>query len=182
MKTQAALSAVGKDQPGIVAALAKMFFDLGCNLEESSMTRLKGDFAVLLLISLPDNLSLESLKTSMAALAKQWELAFTLRELPVGGDGSRVEPNAQNHTLVVYGIDHPGIVYKVTQAAADLKVNITDLRTRVTEGKSGAIYSLIMELEIPGGNTADSFREKLEILKKDLKVEVTLTPVEAEEL
>ena len=32
MKKRIALSAIGKDQPGIVAALSKVYYDHGCNM------------------------------------------------------------------------------------------------------------------------------------------------------
>ena len=45
------MSAIGKDRPGIVADLAELIFEHGCNLEDSSMTILGGEFAVLLLFT-----------------------------------------------------------------------------------------------------------------------------------
>ena len=81
MKKLIALSAIGKDQPGIVAALTWVLFERGCNLEDSSMTRLRGDFAVLLLISMPENMTLEGLKVALESAASSKGLTFTLREL-----------------------------------------------------------------------------------------------------
>lgn len=181
MKRQVALSAVGRDQPGIVAALSKVFYENQCNLEDSSMTRLEGDFAILLLISLPEKKTAEELRKSVEPVAKKWELTFSMRELTP----EEMEAEASGslpYTLVVYGVDHPGIVYRIAQAAADEKINITDLRTHVTSGPQSPLYSLVMEVEVPGALTAESFRKKLEALKKELKVEISLKPMEADEL
>ena len=181
MKRQIALSAVGKDQPGIVAALSKVFYENQCNLEDSSMTRLESDFAILLLISLPEGKTPEDLKKAVGPVAQKCGLTFSMREL------SKEEmafgaSSALPYTLVVYGVDHPGIVYRIAQTAADEKVNITDLRTHVTSGTQGPLYSLVMEVEIPDAAVAEAFGKKLEVLKKELKVEITLKPVEADEL
>ena len=181
MKRQIALSAVGRDQPGIVAALSQVFFENRCNLEDSSMTRLKGDFAVLLLVSLPGDLTPEDLRKAVEPVAQKWELVFSMRELSPG-EMEAEAPGTLPYTLVVYGVDHPGIVYRIAQAAADDKINITDLRTRVTAGPQAPLYSLVMELEVPGARVAGAFGEKLEALKKELKVEVSFKAVEAEEL
>lgn len=181
MKTLAALSAVGKDQPGIVAALAKILFEKGCNLEDSSMTRLKGDFAVLLLISLPPGLGLEGLQKELQTVAGRWGLTFSIRSLSPE-EASSAGPASLPHTLVVYGVDHPGIVYRVAQEAADLKINITDLRTHVTQGPQAPLYSLVVEIEIPGTAALQAFQKRLERLRGELKVEITLNPVEADEL
>jgi glycine cleavage system transcriptional repressor len=181
MKKLVALSAIGSDRPGIVAALAKTFFETGCNLENSSMTRLKGDFAVLLLVSLPEKLTVTALSTALKTLADQQGLTLSIRELAERESFDHTEP-ALPHTLVVYGVDHPGIVYRVAQALVDRSINITDLRTHVTQAQGTPLYSLIMEVEIPTEEGVQVLRRDLEKLGKELKVEVTLTPVEADEL
>ena len=182
MKKQIALSAIGLDRPGIVAALSKVLYEKGCNLEESSMTLLKGDFAILLLITLPDKLGVAELQKALEEVSQKQNLALIIRELtPETAPFTESAVNVP-HTLVLYGVDHPGILYRVAKTAADLKVNITDLRTHVTEGSKGPLYSLIMEVDIPGKKTIDLFQSKLEGLKKDLEVEITLKPVEADEL
>jgi len=182
MKKLVALSAIGKDRPGIVAALSKVFFETGCNLEDSSMTRLRGDFAILLLVQLSEASGLVSLKKSLEAAAKEWGLTISIRELSVEEEGQKSGTAALPFTLVVYGLDHPGIVFRVAQAAADEGINIIDLRTHMTSSKGVPIYSLIMEVEIPGQAMVAPFMEILEHLKKELKVEINLTPVEADEL
>ena len=181
MKRQVALSAVGKDQPGIVAALSRVFYENQCNLEDSSMTRLAGEFAVLLLISLPEGRTLEGLRGAVEAVARKWGLTFTLRELSPAE--TEAEPSqALLYTLVVYGVDHPGIVYRIAQSAADFKINITDLRTHVTSSPQGPLYTLVMEMEVQEASVAESFAKALEGLKKELKVEASFKPVEADEL
>ena len=48
------LSAIGRDRPGLVAELAQLIYDCGANLEDSRMTILGTDFAVILLCSSSD--------------------------------------------------------------------------------------------------------------------------------
>jgi glycine cleavage system transcriptional repressor len=182
VKKQVALSAIGRDRPGIVAALSNVLFEKGCNLEESSMTLLKGDFSVLLLITLPDKLEQNELQKALETVAQKLNLALILREVPSPSANTLEVSCNLTYTLVLYGVDHPGILYRVAQTAADLKINITDLRTHVTEGSKGPIYSLIMEIEVPGTETAERFKVKLEGLKKELEVEITFKPVEMDEL
>ena len=40
------LSAIGKDRTGIVSSISEILFKLGCNIEDSTMTLLSGQFAV----------------------------------------------------------------------------------------------------------------------------------------
>ncbi len=181
MKKMIALSAIGQDQPGIVAALSKVLFEQNCNLEDSSMTRLKDDFAVLLLFTPPENLSLENLKKALDPAGAKLGLSISLRELPPTSNPKQTAQSL-SYTLVVYGLDHPGIVYRVAQCATDSKVNIVDLRTHVTAGKEKPLYSLVMELEIPGSQAIGHFQEKLNQLKNELKVDITLNASETDEL
>jgi predicted amino acid-binding ACT domain protein len=46
-----AVSVFGRDRPGIVAAVTRVLADAGCNLEDTSMTILRGHFAMMLVIS-----------------------------------------------------------------------------------------------------------------------------------
>ena len=45
------LSAIGRDRPGLVSELARLVLDSDANLEDSRMTILGSDFAVILLCS-----------------------------------------------------------------------------------------------------------------------------------
>src|SRR5438094_166616 len=49
-----AVSAVGADRPGIVAAVTGAFLEHGCNLEDTSMTILRGHFAMMLVVAAPE--------------------------------------------------------------------------------------------------------------------------------
>ena len=180
MKRQVALSAIGRDQPGIVARLTRTLFEQGCNLEESSMTRLKGEFAILLLVTLPDGVSVSALEAAVAPAAGALGLTLLVRELSPAEMRAEDDSHTLPYTLVVYGADRPGIVFHVTEAAARHALNITDLRTRVTA--PAPVYSLIMELEAPGELAVQGFRDDLQRLKGELDVETTLEPVDAEEL
>ena len=51
MSNKFLLSAFSKDRPGIVADISQVIYENGYNLEESSMTNLAGEFAILLLLS-----------------------------------------------------------------------------------------------------------------------------------
>jgi glycine cleavage system transcriptional repressor len=157
-----------------------VLFEQGCNLEESSMTRLKGEFAVLLLVTLPEGGSAAALEHAVQPIAAGLGLTVIVRELGAEEAEGHDDADTRPYTLVVYGADRPGIVFHVTEAAARHGLNITDLRTRVTGPTP--VYSLIMEVEAPSDAHAEAFRRDLQRLKGELRVETTLEPVEADEL
>src|SRR2546423_4648007 len=51
-----ALSAIGRDRPGIVAALTGVLLDHGLNIEDSQATILRGHFSIVLIVATPDEL------------------------------------------------------------------------------------------------------------------------------
>ena len=70
------MSAIGRDRPGIVADLAELIYECDCNLEDSRMTILGSEFAVLLLLSAKD----EEVERRLAAGCKrlEWEKRLTV--------------------------------------------------------------------------------------------------------
>ena len=76
MKKWFALSAIGHDRPGIVADLAELIYECDCNLEDSSMTILGGEFAVLLLLSGQGPETERLLSTACKRL--EWEKRLTV--------------------------------------------------------------------------------------------------------
>jgi len=139
---QLAVTTVGADQPGIVAAVARVLHERGGNLEDSAMTILGGHFAIVLLVRTDDRAPelQAALEEATAALA----LSVSVTE--VEGDRAAIEPT---HLLSVYGADRPGIVAGVTAALAELGANITDLETTVIgadDVASEPVYAMVIEL------------------------------------
>src|SRR5207244_604489 len=85
MRRWFALSAIGRDRPGIVADLAGLIYECDCNLEDSSMTVLGSEFAVLLLLSCEG----EDVERRLSAGCKrlEWEKRLTGFFRPLEGDG-----------------------------------------------------------------------------------------------
>jgi glycine cleavage system transcriptional repressor len=175
------LTAAGPDRTGIVAEVTKLLFGLGCNLEDSAMTRLRGEFAILLLFSAPDAVGEADLRAKLQALEKQ---GLVLQLKPLGP--SELKESARPGALclvTVYGADKPGIVFKVTELLADKKFNVTDLSTHRTDApKAGAPagYILYIEGEVASPAAVGEIDKALQSLGKSIGVTVsikTLDPV-----
>lgn len=173
-----ALTAVGGDRPGIVAEVARCLYEHGCNLEDSSMTILEGEFAMILIVSVPAEASVKALRDDLERVAGEMELLLSLRELPPVM--STPEPGSP-FILSVYGADRPGIVYRVTRLLADQGVNITDVNTRVV-GREEPIYIMLLEVEVPPDSDPEDLAEKLRRIGEELGVEVTVRRLETARL
>src|SRR5258708_3561989 len=51
MAKYAVLTAMGDDRPGLVEAVSKFILDCGCNIEDSRMAILGGEFAMIMLVT-----------------------------------------------------------------------------------------------------------------------------------
>lgn len=171
------VTALGKDRPGIVAGVTKMLYRLGCNLEDSAMRRLEGEFTIMLIFSAPAKVSMETLCRAFAPLERQLQLAIHLKPLTKRETGPP-RRLGQSYLISVYGADRAGIVYRISEALARRRVNITDVHTHRSAGRGSSLYLLLLEVEVPLRASA-SLQRYLERTAKQLGVEVNLRPSEA---
>ena len=179
--TRLSLSAIGRDRPGIVAAVSRVLLEHGLNIEDSQMTILGGQFTMTLIVAGPDSLDLSALEADLQAARLELGLeAIAVSE--VHSDPQAAVP-APTHIVSVYGADHPGIVAAVSQALAEANVNITDLNTRLVPGDGGdALYVMMMEVDVPGGVSVDEVNDRLDAVAAGQGVEVSIRPLEADVL
>lgn len=171
-----AVTAIGTDRPGIVAAVTGALVDHGCNLEDSSMSILRGHFAMVLIVAAPDGLEPAALETALAGGAATSDLVVAVRAVhePAGA-----EREGEHWTVVVYGSDHPGIVHGITSVLAELDVNVVDLTTRVT-GEDHPIYAMVMEVDLPPDLAGAELDRRLAEAAAALGVDCTVHPSEAD--
>jgi glycine cleavage system transcriptional repressor len=172
-----AVTAVGVDRPGIVAAVSKVLFDVGGNIEDSRMAILGGHFAMVLIVALPEGIDAPSLERALETPARTLELITTVRPI------AEAAPHAGGSPFVVsvYGADRPGIVARVSETLAAHGVNISDLATHVV-GDQEPVYVMILEVDLPPGAQADTIADALKGIGADLGVDVAFNRMEADTL
>jgi len=174
-----AVSVVGKDRPGIVAAISEGLFNLGCNIADSSCTMLGGEFAMILIVSLKSPFSKARLIEELKPVCDRIGMTLGVRTLHPD-EVVRQEPNGEICMISVYGADQPGIVYRVTRELAARNINITDLNTKLIGTAEEPVYVLMLEVALPEGETPEGVELILGDLKKELNVEIgvrIITPV-----
>jgi glycine cleavage system transcriptional repressor len=176
-----AVTAIGRDRPGIVAAVSSVLLEHQGNIEDSQMTILRGRFTIMLIVSTADSVDVSRLEADLERASAELGLdATALSEV------SDVEPGAEatpSHVVSVYGVDHPGIVQAVTSALAGLGVNIVDLTTRLVGGDEGEpLYAMMMEVTLPAEQTADSVEQSLRAVRSEQGVDLTIRPLEQDVL
>jgi glycine cleavage system transcriptional repressor len=172
------VTAIGRDRPGIVAAISGALLELEGNIEDSRMSILGGHFAVMLIVGVPESVAPERLEQGLARVRDELGLEATAVS-PVERLAS-AETTA-SHVLTVYGADHPGIVHAVTSALAERAVNVTDLRTHVTGTADSPAYVMLMELDLGGAAEEDVQAQLREAAERE-GLELSLRRLEAEAL
>jgi glycine cleavage system transcriptional repressor len=156
------LSALGADRPGIVAAVSGVLVDLGCNLEDSTMTNLQGHFAVLLVVAAPEGVTAEALETALADVAGRFQLMVAVRPLgDVPAAGEPEGPPTEPWTIAVHGADRTGIVRDVTSALADAGGNVVDLSTHLVGGTDAPVYVMTLWVTLPAGAAGEEAAERI---------------------
>jgi len=172
-----ALSAIGVDRPGIVAAVAELLLRHGANVEDSRMAILRGHFTMMLIVSAAEGLDADSLRADLEQLRGRLGLeAVSLGEVPDLAASGLAEPS---HVVSVYGADHPGIVHAIAGALAARRVNITDLQTRLL-GEAGAqpLYVMLIEVALPERMAVEELSAGLLAVAREQGVEVSIRALE----
>lgn len=169
-----AVSAIGADRPGIVAAVTGVLVDHGCNLEDTTMSNLRGHFAMMLVVAAPAGTDADALEADITAATSGLGLIISVRPID---DAVAASPTGAPWTVSVYGADRPGIVHRVTSLLAAEGVNIVDLTTRVIGDDARPVYAMFLDVTVPEGATV---ADQLDALAAELGVSCTAHPVDAD--
>jgi glycine cleavage system transcriptional repressor len=170
-----AISAVGADRPGIVAAVTGALVHHGCNLEDTSMSILRGHFAMMLVVAGPEGLDGGALEQALGAPARDLDLVVAVRAID---DDVPASPQGEAWSVAVYGSDRPGIVHRVTSLLAEGGVNVVDLETRVIGEPDRPVYAMVLEVSLPPGLAGERLEADLRVLGQELGVECSVHPSE----
>ena len=165
---EVAITAVGSDRPGIVAAISETLLGLGGNLEDCRAALLRGSFAIVVVAAVPDDVGEDDVRAALAPVARDLGLGVWV--------GTAVppaqRPPGERCVISVYGADHPGIVAGVTRALADWGVNVLDLSSRLVGDPP--VYVLGLEVELPPGLTSGQLERKLGPVARGQGLELSL--------
>ncbi|MBJ7359021.1 ACT domain-containing protein [Nocardioides sp.] len=168
-----AVTVVGHDRPGIIAETTARLAELGLNLEDSTMTLLRGHFAMTLICA--GAAGGRDIEDALAPLTIDRSLRVTVAEVPAE---SGPTPGGSPWVLTVHGGDRTGIVSAVVAEVAAVRGNITDLTTRL----AGDLYLLVAEIDVPAEADVTALEAAVERVASELGVQATLRRVDIDEL
>lgn len=169
------LSAIGRDRPGLVADLAGLVLECDANLEDSRMTILGTDFAVILLCSAGGSDAGDRLNVGAKRLERDHGLTILVRQLEEGPRPAVPAPGTSLYRVEAAGEDRAGIVAAICGVLASHRVNITELTSHSQPGPGGAPqYLLTIHAEVPADVEPATLRAAVESEADRLVLDVTL--------
>jgi len=169
------ITAVGVDRPGMVHAVASELAAAGCNIEDTTMTRLSGEFAMILIVSPPKDETPETLLERLTPIGASHGLFINCKEIPDDAV-EEGEDDPSRFIVTVYGPESTGLLAHITCVLSGHKVNITDVQSRVASG--GKVYVMVFEVELPSGLSDETLRDSLETAAAEIDAQVSLNPLD----
>jgi len=164
------ITIIGPDRRGLVAKITKNIVSLNANIEKSHMTRLGGEFAVLMLLSITNG----KRQTLLAGLNKMNgnQVKVFVKETDLGR--VKVFEGFIPYEISVIGADHEGIVHNVAEHLAELHIQVDDMETQVTNAPvtGTPLFSMQAEVQAPPEITLPKLRDNLEELGDQLGVDI----------
>ena len=168
------LSAIGTDRTGVVQDISKVILSCGGNIEESRMTTLGAEFAVLMLVS-GNWHTLNRLERGLEKLSDNDTLTFAIRktgERPVSDD-------RMPYAVDVVSLDQQGIVFGLADFFASRDIEIADVATRrYSAAHTGApMFAVQMAVNVPSSVHIAQLREEFLEMSDRLNLDAILEPV-----
>jgi glycine cleavage system transcriptional repressor len=172
MKSHFVLTLTGPDRIGIVDQLTRLLRDRGGNVETSRMARLGGEFAVLMLVSLPAE-QRAALDQDLDALAIQGYKVTTTQVEP---------PQAQTHPgwlpyrVEVHGADHEGIIQEVAHYLSQRGINIESMDSETAPAPISGVplFTMTAQIIVPPSLSGQGWEVGLEELASGMNLEIRL--------
>jgi glycine cleavage system transcriptional repressor len=177
-RCHAVLTAIGKDKPGLVDVVSHHILTCGCNIEDSRMAILGGEFAMLILVA-GDQTSVERLVQNTGETIRKAGLSvqahFTV------GPGESATSGTIPYRLEAYSLDHPGIVQRISHFLAERQINIRALDTRLSHAPHTGqpLFSLHATLDVPVKENLSELRRGLETIGGEENIDIDVKPANA---
>ena len=166
------ISAVGSDRSGIVSEISGIITSHGGNVEESRMSRLGADFAIIMLVSVaPD--WVESLELALQSINE-----LTIISKPTKMQKAKKAIQCQ---IDLSGADNEGIVKVLSKYLAGKSINILEMQTHIANAPiSGTpLFNLKAITAIPENLNIKDIQSDLNQIAQKLGVEITANQSES---
>jgi glycine cleavage system transcriptional repressor len=178
MQTNFVLTVTGPDRIGIVERVTGLLFEAGANVETSRMARLGGEFAILMLVSMPED-RIAALDVDLLAVAAQgYKVTTTATDRTHAG----TRPDWRPYRIEVEGADHEGIIHEVAHYLSGRGINIESVDSETTPAPvSGSpLFSMTAQIVAPPSLAGTGWEAGLEEIADRVNLEIRVSPLHEE--
>lgn len=173
MSKNLVLTLTGHDKVGLVDYVTNVLVKHHGNVEASRMAHLGGEFAMLMLVAVPDQ-ELAGIESDFRELRGEgYQLSLALTE-----DDSKKHAGWIPYQIEVTGADHEGIIHEVSHHLASQNINIENMDSYTSPAPmSGApLFTLKGVIVVPPQlhfhTWSDAFEEVCDKLNVNVKIEM----------
>ena len=172
MSEQLVITALGDDRPGIVDELSNALFKHKLNIEDSRMSVLGGEFAVLLLVG-GSKESIDAFVADVAGLEEKLKMKLLVKltsSIPA-------QRSLVPYTVEVVAIDNPGIVHKLANFFSSRQINIVEMNTERYAAAHTAtpMFAVNMTIGIPADTPIKAMRDEFIDMCDELNLDASMT-------
>lgn len=159
MNRHIVLTAIGEDRPGLVEEVSEFVLARGGSIEDSRMANLQGQFAIMMLISGPQEMT-ERLESDLDTLRSQSRIHGQLTAVVAAGASATARLPFR---LTGRALDEPGLVHQVANLLRSLNVNIESMETTLKAAPVTAAPIFAMELivAVPADTPVSKLRDEI---------------------
>lgn len=174
MEKKFIMTAFSKDRPGVVADVTEVIYENGCRIEDSTMTNILDEFAIIFLfVGKGDGLK-DTLTKDCRRLEREKGITAFIR--PVEPEDKKKQIDFYTKTINVEGIDQTGIVFKISKFLANNNINIENLTSRrFTSPESGTpLYFMEIKVQVPKNISLEQLEEGFSKVSEELNLEIVI--------
>jgi glycine cleavage system transcriptional repressor len=168
------ITALGEDKPGIIDKLTETVADCNCNVIDSRMSVLGGEFAIMLMVSGKWN-ELTKLEDALDATGNALGLTTTCKRT----EPSKPATDLMPYSVEVISIDQPGIVHELARFFSSRNINIQELNTtQYAAAHTGTpMFAMQLTANIPASMHIAALRDEFLDFCESQNLDATMEPM-----
>ena len=173
MRKYLVLTLTGQDRVGIVEHVTKQLVDYQGNVESSKMAHLGGEFAMLMLVSVPED-KYKKLQHVIQGLQNE---GYNITTRPTERDSSQKYDGWMPFEIKVSGADHEGIIYRLTRHLSVSGINIENMDTNMVQAPmSGTpLFTMTAIIIVPPKLSYHDWKDRLQEIGDEVNVTVEVS-------
>jgi glycine cleavage system transcriptional repressor len=178
MQKNFVLTLTGPDRIGIVESVTGLLLNHRGNVETSRMARLGGEFAVLMLVSMPSEQCAALDRDLERLIAQGYKVTTTQAERTY----AEAHPGWLPYWIEVVGADHEGIIHEVARYLSEREINIESVDSETTPAPvSGSpLFAMTAHVVAPPTLAGQGWEAGLEEIADRMNLEIWVSPLHEE--